>query len=270
MAYSNPLSPTDLLVTRFNKLGPLSEQERGVLRLIEGRPKHTYRPDSRLLRESAEMRGSHFIVTGWAAHVRELSNDRRQITSVLVPGDPIGLALQPQPLSPTSVVALTPLRTVEAPEIPLAWRDRDRVPGLSRALDLAAAEQECFLLSHIARLGRQTAHERVASWILELEYRLSSRGLSNSGAFAFPLTQEILADVLGLSVVHVNRTLQQMRRDGHIELARGRLAILNREALRAAGEFKAPLLSSWRLASSEGPPSELTASHQRTLRSPGV
>ena len=78
---------------------------------------------------------------------------------------------------------------------------------------------------------------------MELEYRLSARGLSNNGAFAMPLTQETLSDAVGLSVVHVNRTLQQMRKQGRIELARGRLAILDREALCAVGEFAAPVLS---------------------------
>jgi hypothetical protein len=99
----------------------------------------------------------------------------------------------------------------------------------------------------------------MASWILELEYRLSSRGLSTSGAFAFPLTQEVIADINGLSVVHVNRVLQQMRRDGHIGLSRGRLAILDREALHAAGEFKPPILSAWRVATDDAPPFEATA-----------
>lgn len=258
MAQSNPILPTDLLVTRFNRLAPLTEQERGVLRLIEGRAKHSHRADNRLLSEGGEIRAPHFILTGWAAQVRELSEGRRQITSVLIPGDAIGLSLQPRPLSPTSVVALTPMRTVEAPEIIPAWRDHSRVPGLAKAFDLAAAEQEYFLLSHIARLGRQTAQERMASWITELEYRLSSRGLSTNGSFAFPLTQEMLADISGLSVVHVNRTLQQMRREGHIDLSRGRLAILDREGLRAAGEFRAPPLSAWRTAPGENASQEPT------------
>jgi CRP-like cAMP-binding protein len=117
------------------------------------------------------------------------------------------------------------------------------VPGISAALDLAAAEDEFFMLAHIVRLGRQTAYERIAHWIMELEYRLSSRGLSNNGAFPMPLTQDTLGDAVGLSVVHVNRNLQQMRREGRIELAHGRLAILDREALSTAGEFAAPMLA---------------------------
>jgi CRP-like cAMP-binding protein len=262
MASAQPTSwgLADLLVARFNKLEPLSDQERGVLRLIEGRAKHTHKPDSPLLAEKAEIRVPHFIMTGWAARVRELRDGRRQIIGMLVPGDPIGLSPRTSPLSLSSVVALTPMRTVQAPEITVAWRDRDRVPGLSAALDLAAAEEEYFLLSHVTRLGRQTAYERIAHWFMELEYRLSSRGLSTNGVFPFPLTQEMLADAAGLSVVHVNRTLQQMRREGRIELARGRLSLLDREALRAAAEFNAPVLSVSRSVAAHIGPATVSAS----------
>jgi CRP-like cAMP-binding protein len=248
MASGQPTSwgLTDLLVTRFDKLESLSEQERNVLRLIEGKAKHTHKAGGRLLSERGEIRAPHFIMTGWAARLRELKDGRRQIIGILLPGDAIGSFARTGLLSLTSVVALTAMRTVEAPEIAVAWRQRDRVPGLSAALDLAAAEEEYFLLGHIMRLGRQTAYERIAHWFMELEYRLSSRGLSTNGAFPFPLTQEMLADAMGLSVVHVNRTLQQMRREGRIELTRGRLSLLDREALRSAGEFSRPVLSASR------------------------
>jgi CRP-like cAMP-binding protein len=237
------LPSIDILATRFNKLEPLSEHERTLLRLIEGRQKHAHRADMRLLGEKAEIRCPHFIITGWAARVRELKDSRRQIIGVLLPGDAIGLCARKDPLSLTSVLALTAMRTVEAPEIAVAWRDRGRVPALSAALDLAAAEEEFFLIGQVTRLGRQNAYERIAHWFMEIEYRLSSRGLTTNGAFAFPLTQETLADAVGLRVVHVNRTLQQMRREGRIELARGRLSLRDREALSAAAEFKPPVLS---------------------------
>jgi CRP-like cAMP-binding protein len=262
MASSRPTFPglNDLLVARFNNLEPLSEQERGVLRLIEGRVKHTHRADTLLLTEKAEIRAPRFIMTGWAARVRELKGGRRQIVGVLLPGDAIGLSTRARPLSPASIVALTPMRTVDALEITVAWRDRDRVPGLCAALDQAAAEEEYFLLGQIMRLGRQTAYERIAHWFMELDYRLSARGLSNNGSFPFPLTQEMLADAAGLSVVHVNRTLQQMRREGRIELTRGRLSLLDREALRSSGEFSQPVLTASRSAPADGRPADSTAS----------
>jgi CRP-like cAMP-binding protein len=237
------LPATDILAMRFDKLDSLNERERMLLRLIEGKAKHSHRANSKLLDEKAEIRRPHFIVSGWAARVRELKDGRRQIVSVLLPGDAIGLSNRTSPLSLTTVLALTPMRTVEAPEVAVAWRDRDRVPALSAVLDLAAAEEEFFMLAHIMRLGRQTAYERIAHWFMELEYRLSSRGLSTNGSFPLPLTQETIAHTVGLSVVHVNRTLQQMRKEARIELTRGRLSLLDKEALCEAGEFIPPVLS---------------------------
>ena len=231
---------TDVLVTRHKALADLSLQDIGILRLIEARPRHSHRDESRILSEGAEIRAPHFILSGWACRVRELADGRRQIMRLLLPGDMIGLSLQAHPRAQSTVLALSPAKTVEAPEIPVAWRERTRAPTLAAALDVAASEDEHFMLCHAMRLGRQTAYERMANLFCELDYRLSGRGLSQAGQFPFPLTQETLADVVGLSVVHVNRTLQQMRREGRIELARGRLAILDLEALRIAGEFAAP------------------------------
>ena len=239
-----PVSPfTDILVQRFSQLHPLSDSERNVLRLIERRARQSFRPDTRLLSERSEIRTPQLILGGWACKIRELASGRRQIMGILLPGDAIGLCARARPLSLTNVVALSKAHIVDAPEIAVAWRDRSRVPGLSAALDLAMAEEEYFMLGHIMRLGRQTAYERMAHWFLEMDYRLANRGLSTRGSIPLPLTQETLADVLGLSVVHVNRTLQQMRREGRIELARGRLSILDAEALAAAAEFVAPALS---------------------------
>jgi CRP-like cAMP-binding protein len=234
--------PTDILVARHKALIDLSLHDISFLRLIEAKPRHSHRPECRILSEGAEVRAPHFIVSGWACRVRELADTRRQIMRLLLPGDMIGLSLQSRARAQTSVVALTPLKTVEAPEIPVAWRERARVPTLAAALDLVAAEDEHLLLCHALRLGRQTAYERTANLFCELEYRHSRLGLSREGNFAFPLTQDTLADVLGLSVVHVNRTLQQMRREGRINLAHGRLAVRDIEALRTAGEFVAPRL----------------------------
>lgn len=138
---------------------------------------------------------------------------------------------------------MSSLLTVSAPEIISAWADRVRTPGIAHALDLAAEEADWFRLGQIMRLGRQTAYERLANLFLELEYRLSARGLVTDGAFPMPLTQEMISDALGLSVVHVNRTVQEMRRQGVIALRHGRLAIRDMPAPKNAGEFLPPMVS---------------------------
>lgn len=239
---ASPIS-SDILAGRLGRLAPLADHERNILHLIEARPRHSHNADTRLLAQGRAMRAPHFILTGWACRMRELKDGRRQIFSLLLPGDAIGLSARAHAASPATIIALTALRTVEAAEIAVAWRERERVPGLAAALDLAAAEDEAFTLGQIVRLGRQTAYERIAHLFMELDYRLGVRGLSINDSFPMPLTQETLADAAGLSVVHVNRTLQQMRHEGRIELARGRLAILDRAALATAAEFTPPVLT---------------------------
>src|SRR5690606_21255053 len=107
------------------------------------------------------------------------------------------------------VVALTKARTVEAPELGEASRDPSTYPALYKALHRAAAEEQYFIGCQVTRLGRQRAYERMAHLLLEIDYRLMGRGLASYGFLSLPLTQETIGDVLGLSVVHVNRTLQQ-------------------------------------------------------------
>jgi CRP-like cAMP-binding protein len=77
--------------------------------------------------------------------------------------------------------------------------------------------EETFLANQVVRLGRQSAYERMAHLLLGFHDRLDAVGLAQGGAFAMPFTQEVLSDVLGLSTVHTNRTLQQLRREHLIE-----------------------------------------------------
>ena len=86
------------------------------------------------------------------------------------------------------------------------------------------------------RLGRQTAYERMAHLLLELHGRLAEIGEARGESFHLPIKQEVLADALGLSLVHVNRTLQQMRRDGLIDMRGAQLTLLNRAVLEAASD----------------------------------
>jgi hypothetical protein len=91
-------------------------------------------------------------------------------------------------------------------------------------------------------LGRQTAYERVAHFLLEVQRRLEIAGLGDGQRFPLPLTQEIMGDALGLSIVHVNRTLQQLRRERLIELRSGVTILLQRDLLASIANFQpAPL-----------------------------
>jgi len=177
------------------------------------------------------------VVSGWASRQRVLPDGRRQIFSFILPGEPIGLGRRPSAPALGSIVALTALETVDAEPL-LEAAVSGRAPGLAQFIVRAQHTDDALLLDHLVRLGRQTAYERVAHFLLELQHRLQLSGLGDSQRFPLPLTQEIMADVLGLSIVHVNRTLQQLRREKLIELRSGVAILLRRELLVSISEYR--------------------------------
>ena len=154
----------------------------------------------------------------------------------MLPGDAIGLAFRPRPLDTTAAIALTRMVTADAGEL-LSEAAMLECPDLSERLHQTAHFEDALLLDHVVRLGRQTAYERVAHLLLELNGRLEAVGLSEGGVFEAPLTQEVMADALGLSVVHINRTLQHLRRERMIVFETGRVSLLAPELLAAAADY---------------------------------
>lgn len=182
--------------------------------------------------------GAKLVLSGWAARQRTLPDGRRQIFGFVIPGDIIGWGLRPTPLEEVSTVALTRVETVDAlmlREI-LAMRD-ERHRRLTVALDALRRQEEACLLDHVVRLGRQSALERTAHFLLEMHGRTQAAGLAEGNRFPLPLTQEVLSDALGLSIVHVNRTLQQMKREGLMALRGGWATLLDPKRLAALSDF---------------------------------
>lgn len=222
--------PTASLDPLAAKLGALAPLQPGDLELIGRRlgdvRTHALRDDI-LGNEPGNVR---LVMNGWVGLVRILSDGRRQILQLAIPGDVISAA----PLAEAQLVALTYARTTDAGGLALAARRGDG-SGLSRAWKLAEQDAQRCLLAQITRLGVMTAYERTANWIVELVRRHARAGLGDGRRMAWPVTQEVLADILGLSIVHVNRILQQLRRDRLIELRAGALHVLDPEQLAAAG-----------------------------------
>lgn len=180
-----------------------------------------------------------FLVAGWACRLRILADGRRQIFSILLPGDLVNCQRLLSFGSSISVIALSPVTTVEAKGLLDAADDAGNA-GIKCAVDLLAAREERGMLDHVVRLGRLTAYERVAHWLLEVRDRLEVTGLAGPDGFPMPLTQETLADLLGLSNVHVNRVLQQLRRDGMLVLESGRARLPRAKALALACGYGSP------------------------------
>jgi CRP-like cAMP-binding protein len=173
------------------------------------------------------------LISGWAAETVLLEDGRRQIVRLLLPGDVIepGEARR----AGLSVTPLTAIRVGDARRLVALLNAAEGQLGRAwRRLRQAAQNR---LVRHVVRLGRLSASDRTADLMLELHDRQRRAGVAAACTMHLPLTQEMLADHLGLSIVHVNRTLQQLRRDGLIYYQGGRAVINEPERLAAAAGF---------------------------------
>ena len=231
------------VLQRLSAFGPLSAELKRRVEAL-GRRSEVVAGRALLQAEGESVAKPRLILSGWAFRQRLLPDGRRQIFSLLLPGDALGLAIRPRSLDTTAAVALTRMITVDASDL-LGASALAECAELSGLLHRATQFEEALLLDHIVRLGRQTAYERVAHLLLELNDRLQTVGLSDGRVFEAPLTQEVMADALGLSVVHINRTLQQLRRERMIVFEAGRVDLLSPDLLAAAADY-----SPWRPAGS--------------------
>lgn len=179
---------------------------------------------------------AHVLLDGHTCRYRTLADGRRQITAVLVPGDVCDLEAVMRGRADYSVGALTPCTLGEIP----ADRVADPVgldAEMTQALWRRLLRDEAIAREWLVSMGKRTALERLAHLFCELWVRLKAVGLTRDDSFDFHITQAELADVLGLSCVHVNRTLQELRRTELIEMTRGSLTILDFPTLELLAGF---------------------------------
>jgi CRP-like cAMP-binding protein len=208
---------------RLGALAELDSSARAALVTATGRARLIER-DQEILVEGQEISLPFLMMRGWAARVRVFPDGRRQILSFLLPGDMIGHCRQNRPCAVSTVIAFTDVAICVAPKATVS-------PTLAEAYAMSNALEEAYLLAQIARLGRLTAHERICDLLLELLERLQLSGLADETTFELPLTQEKLADMLGLTAVHINRMLQLARKEGELTLRGRQLVLTNPQAL---------------------------------------
>lgn len=153
------------------------------------------------------------LVQGAAIRYKLLPDGRRQIINFVVPGDFIGLRGCVFATASNSVMTLQ--KSVVAPFPCSAIVEiGQRSPMLTGIIFWLSSLEQTMLSERLVTLGRCSAYERLAYLFCELLERLQWAGLAGERSFTLPLSQELLADALGLSTVHVNRTLTRLRRDG--------------------------------------------------------
>ncbi|HEY0112510.1 MAG TPA: Crp/Fnr family transcriptional regulator [Allosphingosinicella sp.] len=188
-----------------------------------------------VIREGDRPDHVHLIVAGWAARYKLLPSGARQIVAFLIPGDFCDLHVTLLGEMDHSIVTLTKAKVAFIPRGRMEeMTDR---PALAKALWWATLVDEAVLRAWVVNIGRRGAFEAIGHLLCELYVRMRNVGLAADRSFEMPLTQEELADALGLTTVHVNRTLQRMRADGLIVLKGGTLAIPDYERLQDASGF---------------------------------
>lgn len=223
------------LVLKLQQFTRLSPEDRLVL---ERAAVSTRRLGARLdiIREGDPTDRVNLILSGWACRYKQLADGRRQIISFFVPGDLCDHHVFVLREMDHSIGSLTPL--VFAP-IPRATMEEVTLnhPRITQALWWESLVSFSIQREWSVSLGQRDAAERMGHLLCELFLRLRGVGLTRGDSCDLPLTQADLAEAMGLSTVHVNRTLQQLRGAGLIVLKGGVLTIPNLRALQAASLF---------------------------------
>ncbi|WP_461221975.1 Crp/Fnr family transcriptional regulator [Methylobacterium sp. CM6247] len=224
-----------MLIRKLESIAPLSEEEREAIRSLPTKIR-TLQAGETIVREGDTLSQCCLIVEGWACRFKIFGDGRRQIFSFHIPGDipdlqSLHLHTMDHSLATITeaTVALIPHEsmlglTMRFPRVgALLWRDT--------LIDAAVFRE------WMAGIGRKSAFGRVAHLFCELYVKLEAVGLAGDHRCPLPITQAELGDALGLTTVHVNRTLQAMRGQGLITLRGSTLVVHAWKELTRSSEF---------------------------------
>lgn len=205
----------------------IDAMKRGQIQVLAGREiVHQGDRDPRL----------YSVLSGWAFRFKTLTDGRRQILNFLLPGDLIGFQAQLLGDSEHGVEALTDVDLCVFSRDKI-WELYNRYPELAFDITWLAAHEEGMVDENLVSSGRRTALEAVATLLIHLYKRAAAVDLAVKDGIDFPITQQHIADALGLSLVHTNKTLRRLRKLGLFGLDQRRLVLLEPKALRKLADY---------------------------------
>jgi CRP-like cAMP-binding protein len=181
--------------------------------------------------------GVAVVCDGWAVRFQQLPNGRRQILSVVLPGDLVSAGAAFARQFAFSVQAVTSLRYCIFPVAAVRARLHDDPALFDVWTQLAAAEHR-DADRRLVDLGQRTALERIASLIFQIMQRMEERGELAGDEFAFPMSQQQMADCTGLTPVHTCRVLSSLRKSGVCDVGHGAIKIIDRAELQRIATYK--------------------------------
>jgi CRP-like cAMP-binding protein len=215
-----PFENQELVFVRKFKKGELAV-DKGATVLVEGN-------------HSAHL---YTVLSGWGFRYKLMSDGRRQILNYVMPGDLIGLQGSLMGEMRHSVESLSPML--------LCMFERDQLhelyrghPGLAYDITWLASREEQMLDENLLSIGRRTAMERAAYLISFISSRAQSTELNGRRSIQIPITQQHIADTLGLSLVHTNKTIRKLAQRNLIAWRDGGCSVLDADALRALARWE--------------------------------
>jgi CRP-like cAMP-binding protein len=221
---------------KLSQCVPLAANEILLLRDLQSGSR-LFRRGQEIIIEGKTYRTLFIVIEGVAIRYRILRDGRRHVLSVLLPGDIAGITAC---FFESSLYSVKTITDSWISPVPLA-----RVMNLFHTHPQLAAKifwsfscETAIYAEHLIAVGRRTALERVAHFLLELLTRLQAVRLADERSFYLPLTQELIADALGLSIPYVNQVLRQLRDDGLVRIKDKVIVINDVEALSALVDFE--------------------------------
>lgn len=223
------------LARKLGAFVSLSDPELAILDNLHGRRKN-FSAGRDMVHQGQADQSAYVLASGWVCSYRLLPGGGRQIVDFQIPGDFLGLrtilyrsagqSIEPLTKVQASVVSGSDLMDVFA-----------RNPRLGTAVLWAASRDDAMVVEHLVGIGRRNALERTAHLLLELGARLTLVGMATKSGYDCPLSQYLLADALGLSAVHVNRVLRELREDGLLTFRNGRVDMTDFNGLVTLADF---------------------------------
>jgi CRP-like cAMP-binding protein len=234
-------------ILKLSQGRPLTGDERRAVLAVLGE-ELAFKAGADIATDGAKPGFSTVLLEGWAWRYKLLPDGRRQILSINIPGDWTDLHSYFLHTLDHSVGAITPCRVAKIPHARIKALIEDQ-PRFAQLLWRDMAVEAATHREWIVNLGSRRSDERLAHFLCELWVRLNAIGESDGEAFPLRLTQQDIADIIGVSTVHTNRVIQNLTQRGVLRLGGGKCAIPDIDRLKQVAGFDARYLH---LA--EGPP----------------
>lgn len=225
----------ELLRRKMTSLNGLSETLLRDVRAL-ARDRVEISANRPIVKENERCPQIYLVESGWVFRSRGLASGRRQIVNYALPGDILCADSVLFKASSFDLTARTPVSLIRI-EAPQGAELFERYPGLAAAVAWTMGQEDSILAERVVSLGRRDSLEKLAHALCELEARLSAIGQMRGRTIELPLNQEDFADILGISVIHVNRTFRRLSEEKTAEYRKGAIDLLDRSRLAEISSF---------------------------------